>query len=68
MNAALFLKNRGHYMISIKANCVDSTQAPEHVFAQEVQKMREEKLRPITQMTLEPVSYTHLTLPTIYSV
>ena len=33
MNAALFLKNRGHYIISVKANCVDSTQAPEHVFA-----------------------------------
>jgi rRNA 2'-O-methyltransferase fibrillarin len=33
MNAAMFLKNRGHFMISIKANCVDSTQAPEHVFA-----------------------------------
>ena len=32
LNAALFLKNRGHFMISIKANCVDSTLAPEKVF------------------------------------
>jgi len=47
MNAALFLKNRGHFIISIKANCIDSTLPPEQVFANEVQKMREEKLRPI---------------------
>ena len=59
MNADLFLKNRGHFIISIKANCVDSTKDPEHVFASEVQKMREEKLRPMEQMTLEPYERDH---------
>lgn len=66
LNASLFLKNRGHYIISIKANCVDSTQAPEHVFAQEVQKMREEKLRPIDQMTLEPYERDHAVVTGMY--
>ena len=59
MNAALFLKNRGHFIISIKANCIDSTLPPEQVFANEVQKMREEKLRPMDQMTLEPYERDH---------
>jgi len=29
LNAELFLKNRGHFIISIKANCIDSTLPPE---------------------------------------
>jgi rRNA 2'-O-methyltransferase fibrillarin len=59
LNANLYLKNRGHFVISIKANCVDSTKAPQHVFAAEIQKMKEEKLRPIEQMTLEPYERDH---------
>ena len=54
LNAHMFFKNRGHSVISIKANYVDSTKAPQHVFATEIQKTREEKFRPIEQMTLEP--------------
>lgn len=33
LNAAMFVKNRGHFVISIKASCVDSTKAPEIVYA-----------------------------------
>ncbi len=40
LNAEYFLKNAGGFVISIKANCIDSTQKPELIFAQEVQKMR----------------------------
>ena len=36
LNAHQFLKNNGHFVISIKANCIDSTAAPEAVFAGEV--------------------------------
>lgn len=36
LNAHYFLKNKGHFVISIKANCIDSTAAPEAVFAKEV--------------------------------
>ena len=46
-NASMFVKNRGHFMVSIKANCVDSTKAPEAVFAQEVQTLKEQKFRPV---------------------
>lgn len=41
-------------VISIKANCIDSTAAPEQVFAQEVQKLKAEKIKPFEQITLEP--------------
>jgi len=36
INAQHFLKNGGHFVISIKANCIDSTQEPAVVFAKEV--------------------------------
>jgi len=38
INAQYFLKNGGHFVISIKANCIDSTVAAEAVFASEIQK------------------------------
>ncbi|KAI1349537.1 fibrillarin [Xylaria sp. FL0043] len=41
LNASLFLKIGGGIVISIKANCIDSTAAPEAVFAAEVQKLRQ---------------------------
>ena len=41
-------------VISIKANCIDSTAPPEQVFAQEVQKLKAEKIKPFEQITLEP--------------
>jgi rRNA 2'-O-methyltransferase fibrillarin len=66
INAHMFLKNRGHYVISIKANCVDSTKAPQHVFASEIQKMREEKFRPIEQITLEPYERDHAVVCGMY--
>jgi rRNA 2'-O-methyltransferase fibrillarin len=40
LNAHYFLKNRGHFVISIKANCIDSTIAPQLAFAKEVQRLR----------------------------
>jgi hypothetical protein len=36
LNASYFLKVGGHFIISIKASCIDSTAAPEAVFAAEV--------------------------------
>lgn len=58
-NAHKFLKNNGHVVISIKANCVDSTAEPEAVFAGEVNKLREEQFKPIEQVTLEPYERDH---------
>ena len=59
LNAHHFLKNAGHIVISIKANCIDSTAQPEAVFAGEVSKLREEKIKPQEQITLEPYERDH---------
>ena len=52
-------QNGGHCVISIKASCIDSTASAEAVFAAEVQKMREEKFKPLEQLTLEPYERDH---------
>ena len=54
LNAHLYLKVGGAVLISIKANCIDSTAPPEAVFASEVQKLRQERMKPLEQLTLEP--------------
>jgi len=59
INAHNFLKNGGHFVISIKANCIDSTAAPAAVFAGEVKKLQSEKLKPQEQLTLEPYERDH---------
>jgi len=59
LNAEHFLKVGGHFMISIKANCVDSTADPALVFAQEVKKLQKAGFRPKEQITLEPYERDH---------
>lgn len=54
LNCHLYLKVGGGVVVSVKANCIDSTAAPEAVFAREVGKMREERIKPLEQLTLEP--------------
>jgi len=59
LNAQSFLKNGGHYVISIKANCIDSTLDAAVVFADEVNKMKKDRLKPLEQVTLEPFERDH---------
>jgi rRNA 2'-O-methyltransferase fibrillarin len=59
LNASMFLKNEGHSVISIKANCIDSTAPAEAVFAKEVAKLQAEQFKPIEQLTLEPYERDH---------
>merc|ERR550534_1181524 len=59
INAHHFLKTEGHFVISIKASCIDSTATPEAVFAGEVKKLVAEKLKPQEQLTLEPYERDH---------
>ncbi|XP_018082138.1 rRNA 2'-O-methyltransferase fibrillarin-like [Xenopus laevis] len=66
LNAHNFLKNGGHFVISIKANCIDSTAAPEAVFAAEVKKMQQENMKPQEQLTLEPYERDHAVVVGIY--
>ncbi len=59
----------GHFIASIlylQANCVDSTAAPEAVFAGEVSKLRSEKIKPTEQITLEPYERDHAVVVGIY--
>ena len=56
INAHQFLKNHGHVVISIKANCIDSTAPASVVFASEVKKLRQEMFKPLEQLTLEVCS------------
>ena len=46
LNAHHFLKNGGAIVISIKANCIDSTAPAAQVFASEVNVMRKEGIKP----------------------
>merc|ERR1711990_296374 len=59
MNAHMFLKNGGSFVVSIKANCVDSTAAPEVVYAAECDRLKKSKLKPKEQLTLEPYHRDH---------
>ncbi|KAG7533943.1 S-adenosyl-L-methionine-dependent methyltransferase [Arabidopsis thaliana x Arabidopsis arenosa] len=59
LNASFFLKTGGHFVISIKANCIDSTVAAEAVFQSEVKKLQQEQFKPAEQVTLEPFERDH---------
>jgi len=66
LNAEMFLKSGGNYMISIKASCVDSTMEPEAVYAKEVDALRKFELKPREQMTLEPFHRGHAVVIGVY--
>ncbi|WPH03365.1 Fibrillarin [Acrodontium crateriforme] len=66
LNAHQFLKVGGGVLISIKASCIDSTAAPDAVFAREVVKLREERIKPKEQLTLEPFERDHAMVVGIY--
>lgn len=66
LNAQYFLKSGGHYVISIKANCIDSTAPAEVVFAKERQKLAEEGLKPLEQLTLEPYERDHAVVTGVF--
>jgi len=59
INAEYFLKNGGHFVISIKANCIDSTVEAESVFASEIKKLQTMKFKPAEYVTLEPFERDH---------
>jgi rRNA 2'-O-methyltransferase fibrillarin len=59
LNCKYFLKYNGQFIISIKANCIDSTNPAAVVFENEINKLREEGLTPQEKMTLEPYERDH---------
>ena len=66
INSHMFLKNGGHFVISIQANCIDSTVEPTVVFAKEVAKLKSEQLKPQEQLTLEPYERDHAVVVGVY--
>jgi len=66
LNAQHFVKNGGHFVISIKANCIDSTLPAEAAFAKEVDRLKAEKFKPREQLTLEPYEKDHAVVTGIY--
>lgn len=66
LNAHYFLKTGGHIVISIKANCIDSTVDAATVFAREVKKLQEERIKPQEQLTLEPYERDHALVIGVY--
>jgi rRNA 2'-O-methyltransferase fibrillarin len=59
LNAEYFLKAGGHFVISIKANCIDSTVPAEAVFASEINKLKSMQFKPEEYVTLEPYERDH---------
>ena len=59
LNAEHFLKNGGGFVFSIKANCVDSTLAPEIVFKQQIEELKNSGFKPKEQITIEPFEKDH---------
>ncbi|CAH2070226.1 unnamed protein product [Thlaspi arvense] len=68
LNASFFLKTGGHFVISIKANCIDSTVPAEAVFQSEVKKLQLEQFKPAEQVTLEPFERDHACVVGAYRV
>ncbi|CAL4242804.1 unnamed protein product, partial [Meganyctiphanes norvegica] len=66
INAQYFLKVGGHYVISIKANCIDSTAPAEAVFSGEIKKLQADQLKPQEQLTLEPYERDHAVVVGVY--
>jgi len=66
INAQYYLKNGGHFVISIKANCIDSTAKAETVFASEIQKLKTLGFKPDEYVTLEPYERDHAVVIGVY--
>jgi len=62
LNARQFLKSGGHFVISIKAACIDSTSPAEAVFAAEIKKLQAFQMKPQEYVTLEPFERDHATV------
>eukprot|EP01130_Rhizamoeba_saxonica_P008516 TRINITY_DN344_c0_g1_i4.p1 TRINITY_DN344_c0_g1~~TRINITY_DN344_c0_g1_i4.p1 ORF type:complete len:167 (-),score=50.99 TRINITY_DN344_c0_g1_i4:100-600(-) len=65
-NAKYFVKTGGHFVISIKANCIDSTAPAEHVFNDVVEELKTYKFKPREIVTLEPYERDHAVVTGTY--
>ena len=68
LNSKYFLKTGGHLIMSIKANCVDSTMDAEHVIAAEVETLKNEGFFMEEQVGLEPYERDHAVVIASYKI
>ena len=68
LNASYFLKNGGHFVVSIKASCIDFTAPAEAVFTREVTKLQQDQFKPAEQLTLESYERDHAVVVCSYRV
>ena len=66
INAEHFLKNKGGFVFSIKANCVDSVAKPEDVFDNQIQVLKSYKLVAKEKVSLEPYERGHAVVTGLY--
>lgn len=66
INASYFLKDGGAVVMSIKANCINSAIPAETVFAEEVNILRKNEVKPKEQVSLEPFEKDHAVIVGIY--
>ena len=66
INAQHFLKNGGGFVFSIKASCVNSTIAPEAVFADQVRELKECGFKPKEKIPLDPYERDHIVVTGVY--
>eukprot|EP00754_Rhynchopus_humris_P015502 Rhum_TRINITY_DN14452_c11_g1::Rhum_TRINITY_DN14452_c11_g1_i1::g.92507::m.92507/K14563/NOP1, FBL; rRNA 2'-O-methyltransferase fibrillarin len=66
LNAQYFLKNDGDFMISLKANCIDSTQEASVVITDEMNKMKALGLKRKEKLSLEPFERDHAVIVGTY--
>ena len=66
INAEHFLKNKGGFVFSIKANCVDSVAKPEDVFDNQIQVLKYYKLDAKEKVSLEPYERGHAVVTGLY--
>jgi rRNA 2'-O-methyltransferase fibrillarin len=65
-NASFFLKNGGAFVLSIKANCIDSTIPAQHVFENQVSILKTLDFKPREIISLEPYERDHAVVTGIY--
>jgi rRNA 2'-O-methyltransferase fibrillarin len=68
LNAEMFLKNNGFFMICIKASCVDSTIPAEQIYESETQFLREHGFTPEEQVDLDEYHRSHAMIIGTYRV
>jgi rRNA 2'-O-methyltransferase fibrillarin len=67
LNAHMYLKIDGGAVVSIKANCIDSTAPPEVVFSMEAKKLAKEGFKEEGAITLEPYERDHCMITARYN-